>query len=219
MKIWLRRPRRLPRGIKTRLAPALHPKKVRPPLQCRIELRRQRPHRNRQLRLPYAPLLIDPHRSRHPTLQITRPRRRRSRSRPDLRPNIQINPKPIRTDLKLLVMARLRWIRLQKRLRDIAIPQAITASVRIRIVKYEQLPIAASKSYIQRTRSPQDSYLGLPLRIGVLALPVRTKDDRARVPPLRRRIASIQRNFAPNPRGRNRGQKAPPFARLHGNLV
>lgn len=204
MKIWLRRPRRLPRGIKTRLAPAFHAKKIRPPLQRRIELRRQRPHRNRQLRLPYAPLLIDPHRSRHPALQITRPRRRRSRSRPDLRPNVQIDPKPVGADFKFLVMTRLQWIRLQKRLRHIAIPQAITASVRIRLLEDEQLTIPARKAQIQRARRPQDANLGLPLRVSVSALPVGAECDRLRVPPLRRSVARVQRNLAPNPPRRNR---------------
>lgn len=184
MKIRLRRPRSPPSRIKSWLAGSLNPKKINSPLRRLIKFRHQAFHRQSQLRHPPFSGLIYPHAPPHPAAQI-----------PFFAVSyIQIDPKSIRCNFKLLILSRLLRIGLQKNLANIAIPQFIPPPPQIRICKNRNHPISRQKPQIQIFRRPQQPHLRLALRIRMQSLPVRAKSNwRGRIPCFAERKTSIVR--------------------------
>ena len=174
MKIRLRRPRRLPSRIKSRFRGALNPEKIPPPSRVLVEPRRQALHRQIQHRPPAFSRIINLHAPPQPAPQIPFFSRR----------NVQIDPKPIRRHLKLLI-SRVPRIALQKHLANIAVPQLVSPPARIRVRKDGDAPVSRHKPQIQMFRSPQQPHLSLPFRIRVQPSPIRAESHRRSGPPRR----------------------------------
>src|SRR5262252_8118151 len=88
------------------------------------------------------------------------------------RGDLQINPKPIGTHLKLFVSPKMRTVRLQEYFRDVAVPQLVPSSIRFRIGKNGNRPVSSLKSQKQNLPRPQQSHFRPAFRIRVLPLPV-----------------------------------------------
>src|SRR5258706_9244414 len=190
MKIRLRSVSSPPSRIKSPLPRALRAKEIHSPLRLRIKASRQRLHRNRQFRHPDMMLRIQPHRTLQPASQVTS----------SLRKNIQVNPHPVRTHLKLPIIPWPRRVRLEKNFRHITIPELIATPICLRILEQNQLPIPALKAQVESLRRPQPPRARFPLRVDVLALPILRKRNRLRRLPLSYRMPRIERDFMRDPR-------------------
>lgn len=82
-------------------------------------------------------------------------------------------------------MAQIRRIGLQKYFGNIAIPELIAAAIGLSIRKHSNDAVFRLKSRIERFRRPQQTYLGLPFRIGIFALPIGVEPQRLRKFPRR----------------------------------
>src|SRR6266481_1586566 len=173
MKIRRRCHCRIPRRIESRLHFPFHSKEIRPPPPLRIERRRQAPQRHRQFCRPRSRRLVlhnsPPQTAAHLFFLAV--------------PNIQVNPEPVRAHFQFYVYPRVAHIRLQKRLRHVALPQFVSPPIRPRILKHMQLPIPRKKPQKQRLRVPQQAHLRRALRIRLLASPIALKTNRGRLLP------------------------------------
>src|SRR5437660_7175003 len=119
MKIGLGRVGRSPRRVKTRLRSAFHTIEIGAPNGAWVEVRSQRLERNGQFGKPSVLPLIEKCRVLESALEVARRSWR----------NVQVDPKPIRSDFELFVIMRLQWDGLNECLSDIAHTQEIPTTV------------------------------------------------------------------------------------------
>src|SRR5437588_11044475 len=156
MKIGLGRVGRSPRRVKTRLRSAFHTIEIGAPNCDWVEIRSQRLERNGQFGKPSVLPLIEKCRVLESALEVARRSWR----------NVQVDPKPIRSDFELFVIMRLQWVGLNECLGDIALPQVIQSTVWIAIVEHVELPIPALHPQIEIMLELRDANRCMPLRIG-----------------------------------------------------
>ncbi len=208
MKIRFWRIRGAPRRIKSRLSFAFDAIEIRPPGVFRVELRGQIPHRYGQFRRPRFRFFILDHAAVQPAVQLL-----------DLAVrDRQVYPVTVRAHFKLAVHQRIRGIRLQESLSNIAIPQFIPPAIRARIWKYENAPVIACKAEEQCFRRPKQAKLGGPLRIRILSAPVLIKSNCRSFLPRRLWRQSLAIGLVQQSHGNGRGSRLRILGRggIHG---
>jgi hypothetical protein len=182
MKIGHWRSRRPPCGVKTRFGGPLNTKEIDAPAYRRIEILRQILHRQNQFRPPDLPFFIYARAPLQPALQIALFSRR----------NIQVNPETIRTYFKFLVTDSTRSGRLQKHLRNVALPKLVPPPIRFGISKGKNASKSRHEPQTQRISTPEQTHFRFSLRIGVFPLPIAAKPNRGCALPCRIQRKSLR---------------------------
>ena len=139
------RPRRPPRGVKSRFGSAFNPVKIHSPGSGGIESMNQTFHRQRQLRNPHLSRFVQSHAPPQTTVQIVL----------FARCDIKINPESIGADFKFLITTEIRRIRLQEDFGHVTIPELVAPAIRLGIGKNCNQAVFRAESQEKGLRSPE----------------------------------------------------------------
>lgn len=145
VEIWFRSPRGLPCGIESRFSSAFNPVEIHFPRGRRIKPLDQAFHGQRQLRNPGFCTFVQNYAASQATFQIVFLARR----------DVEIDPQPIRTDLEFLIPPCLRRLGLKENLRNVAVPELVTAAIGLASRENRHDAIARTKSQKQRLWGPE----------------------------------------------------------------